>query len=142
MRFGQRLLRFWAAGLPAFAVALVTNALLIEKLYWPKPLAYLVVLWLQMSINFFVCRIIVFESPGHERVFRLYAQFLSGNGTIRLVEWVFYTILVEVFGVYYLAVQLLSIVLFALVKFKFAESLFEGRKAPIQEFESDPAEHR
>jgi putative flippase GtrA len=142
IRFGQRLLRFWAAGLPAFAIALVTNFLLIEKLYWPKPLAYLVVLWLQMSINFFVCRILVFESTGHVPIFRLYAHFLSGNGMIRLVEWVFYTILVEVFRVYYLAVQLMSIVLFALVKFKFAESLFERRRTPIRELESDPAEHR
>lgn len=140
MRFGRRLLRFWAAGLPAFAAALVVNFLLVEKLYWPKPIAYLVVLWLQMSINFFACRILVFKSTAHVSVFRQYVHFLSGIGTIRLVEWLLYTILVEMFHVYYLAVQVMSIVLFALVKFKFAESLFERRKTAEREFQSE-AEH-
>ena len=127
MRYGQRLLRFWMAGLPAFGAALLANVLLVENLYWPKPIAYFVVLWLQMSINFFACRILVFESTRQVPVFRQYVHFLSGIGTVRLIEWLFYTIFVEVFHVYYLAVQLMSIVLFALLKFKLAEFLFERR---------------
>jgi putative flippase GtrA len=141
MRFVRRLLRFWTAGLPAFVAALGVNFLLVEKLFWPKPLAYVVVLWLQMSINFFACRILVFEPTGHEPVLQQYTHFLSGIGIIRLVEWLFYTILVEAFHVYYLAVQLMSVVLFALAKFKFAESLFERRRTPLPELPSDAAEH-
>ena len=127
MRYGQRLLRFWMAGLPAFGAALLANILLVENLYWPEPIAYFVVLWLQMSINFFACRILVFDSTRQVAVFRQYAHFLSGVGTVRLIEWLFYIIFVEVFHVYYLAAQLISIVLFAVLKFKFAESLFERR---------------
>ena len=60
-------------------------------------------------------------------VYLQYAHFFSGVGAIRLVEWLFYTVLVEVFHLHYLAVQFVNLVLFALVKFKFSESLFERK---------------
>jgi putative flippase GtrA len=81
-------------------------------------------------MNFFACRIFVFEPGSHMPVYRQYAHFLSGIGAVRLVEWLLYTLLVEVFHWYYLAVQSVSLVLFAFIKFKFSESLFERKLGP------------
>ena len=98
----------------------------MEKLGWPKPPTYLLVLWLQMTVNFFACRLFVFNTGAPAPFYRQYLQFLSGVGLIRMVEWVVYTAAVEGLHLYYLAVQIGNIVLFSVVKFKFAESLFEG----------------
>jgi putative flippase GtrA len=145
-RFATRLVQFLAAGIPAFGAALATNFLLVDKLYWPKPIAYMVVLWFQMTINYFMCRRLVFEPHTHSSLFRQYARFLYGNGGIRLMEWVFYTVLVEVFHVYYFIVQVAGIILFAVAKFRFAESLFEHpvhTTTPVTVRSSDEAEgHR
>jgi putative flippase GtrA len=120
------------AGIPAFAAALLTNLFLVDKLHWPKPVAYMLVLCLQMTINFFICRVLVFEPVADAPIFRQYTHFMSGNGAIRFIEWLFYTILVEGFRVHYLTVQIVSIVVFASVKFKFAESLFEPKTKRLE----------
>ncbi len=128
--FVFKITQFLASGLPGFLVALASNYALVEKLGWPKPPTYLLVLWLQMTVNFFACRLFVFNIGIRAPFYRQYVQFLSGVGLIRMVEWVVYTAAVEGLHFYYLAVQMGNIVLFAIVKFKFAESLFE-RASPV-----------
>lgn len=122
-----RVFRFLAAGLPGFAVALLANRLFVETLHWPKPVSYIAVLAIQVTINFFVCRFFVFTANTGHSVFRTYFTFLGGSAGTRVLEWLFYTTLVEFFRFHYLAVQLGSIVIFSLFKFKFAESIFEAR---------------
>lgn len=122
-----RILRFLAAGIPAFAAALLTNLLLVERLHWPKPVSYIVVLCLQVTINFFACRLFVFNVSASHSVPRQYFSFLRGTTYVRVFEWLFYTILVEVFRFPYMLVQLGSILVFSVLKFKFAESIFESR---------------
>ncbi len=138
-RFAGKILKFLIAGLPAFVVALATNYLLVSKYDWPKPIAYLIVMWLQMTINFYACRHLVFEVGKHSSIVRQYGQFLSGFATIRVAEWLFYTVLVEMFYMHYIAVQVVSILVFAIVKFRFSESLFEHPQRPIPDAVSDSA---
>lgn len=127
----KRVLRFLLSGLPAFLLAIPANWFLVEVFHWPKPVSYLAVLWGQTTINFFACRRFVFNLREKRPTFRQYWQFLSGMGLFRLADWLLYTIVVEVFRLYYLAAQLFNIAVFALIKFKFAESLFEARKKSL-----------
>jgi len=124
-------LRFLLSGLPAFLLAIPANWFLVELLHWPKPVSYLAVLWGQTTINFFACRRFAFDVKDRPPTVGQYWQFLSGMGLFRLADWLLYTIVVEVFRLYYLAAQLFNIAVFALIKFKFAESLFERRKGSL-----------
>lgn len=118
--------RFLAAGVPAFVVAVLVNRWLVELLHWPAPAAYALALYLQMTANFFVCRLFVFDIDPTKPVFRQYLHFLAGLLVFRLADWAVYTVLVEVAGVYYLAAQLINIAIFSLARFKFLSALFES----------------
>jgi putative flippase GtrA len=120
-----RLLRFLAAGLPSFLVALPLNWLLVSQLQWPKPLAYALVLWAQVSVNFFTCFYFVFERTTARPAPAQYWHFLTGIALFRAADWAAYTALVQWAGVPYLAAQLLNVTLFALLKYRFSASVFE-----------------
>jgi putative flippase GtrA len=127
-----KLVRFLAAGLPGFLVALGLNWLLVSFGNWPKPLAYALVLLVQFTLNFFVCFYWVFERKTPRPTWRQYWQLLSGVAITRGADWVVYTILTGVAGLPYLAVQLFNVLLFALLRFKFATMIFEGRGGGAQ----------
>ena len=120
------LLRFMASGIPGLLVAVGVNVLLTKYLHWWKPLSYSLALWVQMTTNFFVCRRLVFSCDIDSSWSRQYREFLAGNAFIRAIEWAVYTIAVSGFDVPYLAAQLGNIVLFSLVKFRFAQTVFGG----------------
>lgn len=131
-----RLLRFLAAGFPAFLVALLLNWLLVSQLHWPKPLAYAVVLFAQVSVNFFACFYFVFERTAPRPTFAQFWKFLTGIALFRGADWLAYTVMVEWARVPYLAAQLVNVTLFALLKFRFSASVFErsstGRPNPLR----------
>ena len=124
----KKLLTFVAMGLPGFAVAVPMNYFLAA---WglPKPAAYALVLWTQVTINFFLFRAFVFKGNNAGPVSRQYLRFLSGIGAFRFLDWVIYSLLVEFFGLPFLLAQVMNGVAFSFFKFKFAESLFEGRRS-------------
>lgn len=126
-----RIVRFLVWGLPAFVVSLLLNTLLTTTLGWPKPVSYLVALYVQLSINYFVCRRIVFDSDPDAPMLRQYAQFMAGVAFFRLLDWGLYSLLVAFipfFTVYYQAAQILNVILFSVLRFRFSESLFEKKK--------------
>ena len=124
----SKLVRFWLAGLPAFAVAVPLNYFLVSYAGWPKPVAYLAVLFCQVTVNFFLCRRFVFESAPGEPVWAQYGEFLGGIGMFRLLDWAAYTAAVEGLRFHYLAVQVTNVVLFSLLKYKFSEQLFRCKR--------------
>jgi len=124
-----RLVRFLAAGLPAFLVAVPLNWLLVSHFHWPKPVAYAVVLWAQVSVNFFACFYFVFERAAARPSLAQYWHFLAGIAVFRAADWAVYTAMVEWAGVPYLAAQLLNVTLFALLKYRFSATVFEPRDA-------------
>jgi putative flippase GtrA len=124
---GIKLFKFLIVGLPSFAIALLLNSYLVETLVWNKPLAYALVLILQVSINFFMCKFFVFKKSNHSTITKQFFQFLSGILFFRLADWILYYILVEIFGLYYIAIQVMNIFVFAILKFKYSQNIMEKK---------------
>jgi len=124
---GVRLLKFQAVGLPSFLLALPANYWLADWLGLAKPFAYAIVLAGQVTLNFFLNRAFVFERRG-ESILREFGQFAAGILGFRAADWLVYVLLVEVGGLYYLAVQLGNVVVFSVPKFVFAERVFRARR--------------
>ena len=121
-----RLLKFLAAGLPAFLLAVPANYWLVGQLGLAKPVAYAIVLGGQVTLNFFLNRIFVFERRG-KSILQEFIPFVVGILGFRVTDWLVYVLLVEVFGVCYLAAQLGNVLLFLVPKFLFAEGVFRTR---------------
>ena len=118
---------FLLVGLPAFAVAIPFNFVLVEYLHLYKPAAYVIVLLFQVTVNFFMLRWFVFKSSRDHPLLRQYILFLGGIGLVRLLDWACYSLLVEVFGFYYLAVQIANVVIFSVIKFLFSKTVMEKK---------------
>lgn len=125
IKSGMKLGSFLAAGLPSFALALPLNWLLVARLHWNKAAAYALVLIMQVTLNFFMCRWFVFRERKQTPVWTQLVQFLSGILLFRAADWALYTLLVSLFGFYFLAVQVANIVIFSVLKFKFARKVME-----------------
>ena len=117
------LLKFQAAGAPAFALAIPLNWALVEKGGLAHAPAYLLVLLFQVAFNYVMCRRFVFPAAGERGFFAEFLPFVSGVMVIRVLDWLTYQLWVGPCGVYYLVAQILNVPLFAIVKFLFAERL-------------------
>jgi len=116
-----KLLKFLAAGLPSFLLAVPLNYFLVDFLKLPASPVYACVLVFQVSVNFFMCRWFVFEKTTDTPLWKEFGTFTAGILVFRLADWALYTLLVNVFGLYYLAVQLANVVIFSVLKFLFSE---------------------
>src|SRR4051812_15471042 len=94
LKDGLRIFRFGLAGLPGFVCAIGLNILLIEVFQWPKPVAYLLVVWMQMTVGFAMCRWVVFTEDLNRGILAAYGQFALSMAVIRVLDWLFYTLLV------------------------------------------------
>ena len=122
-------LRFGMSGLPGFLLAIALNILLIEKGHWAKPVAYLLVVWVQMTAGFFMCYYFVFTSDQKRSLWIAYGHFALSMGVIRIADWCLYTTLVEAAGVKYVYAQIASTGIFILIKFVRAKSIFKPRSS-------------
>ena len=125
IRSGAKLGGFLAAGLPSFLLAVPLNWVLVEGFQWFESAAYALVLLFQVTINFFMCRWFVFTDRKQTPVWTQFVQFLSGILLFRLADWALYALLVNVFGLYFLAVQVANIFIFAVLKFNFSRRVME-----------------
>lgn len=116
-----KLVKFMAAGLPSFLLAVPLNYVLVDWLALPKGPVYAGVLLFQVTVNFFMCRWFVFEKNTTTPLWQEFATFSTGILLFRLADWCVYYVLVNVFGFYYLAVQLANVVIFSVAKFMFSE---------------------
>lgn len=121
-----QLTKFLAAGLPSFVLAVPLNYVLVDVVSLPKAPAYALVLSAQVTINFFVLRAFVFAAGEDSDLARDFFTFLAGILLFRLADWLVYVLLVERFGAYYLAAQLLNVVVFSVAKFWFAERVLDA----------------
>lgn len=120
---GVKLFKFLLAGLPSFLLAVPLNYALVEWVHLAKGLAYAAVLIFQVTINFFMVRFFVFERKNPRSLLVEFGAFFAGIMLTRLADWAVYVLLVNVFGFYYLAVQLANVVIFSIVKFLFSEKV-------------------
>lgn len=122
---GIKLGTFLVAGIPAFAIAIALNWFLVSKGGWHKSISYALVLFLQISTNFFICRSFVFSSKRTSSILKQYSTFMSGILIIRGIDWILYSLLVNSFGFHYLIVQLFNVAIFSILKYKFSKNLIE-----------------
>ena len=88
-------------------------------------LAYGFVLIIQVTINFYLCKIFVFKKRNKKSTRNQFIMFFSGIIGFRMADWLIYSLAVEKFGFYFLYVQIFNILLFALIKFKYTEKVME-----------------
>lgn len=117
---------FLAVGLPAFALAIPLNWFLVEFCALPMPLAYAVVLTIQVAANFFMCRWLVFSQGNHKSTGRQFAEFFSGIMGFRIVDWGLYSLIVHFFPGFYLGIQIFNVLLFSALKYRFSRTVIEG----------------
>lgn len=122
-----KLFNFLAVGIPAFLIAVPLNWFLVEKLLWPKPAAYALVLILQVTINFFACILFVFKRDQTRSLASQFAIFTSGILAVRILDWGLYSLLVKTTSIHYLIIQFSNVILFSLAKFAFARRIIEGK---------------
>ncbi|KAF0198550.1 MAG: hypothetical protein FD166_1191 [Bacteroidetes bacterium] len=120
-----QLIKFGIAGLPSFLVAIPLNWFLVEKILLVKPVAYLITLFFQVTVNFILLKIFVFKSETQENVVKLYFEFLWGIAFFRLLDWSLYTLLVQNTKIYYLIIQIGNVVIFSLAKFFYSKKIME-----------------
>jgi putative flippase GtrA len=120
-------LQFGLSGLPAFLVALGLNKFLVDFAGWPKPVAYLPVVWMQMNVGFLMCHYVVFRSSEPRPLLRAYWQYILSMWAIRGVDWLSYTFLVEVIRIPYLVAQISTSAVLLLVKFISAKAIFRSQ---------------
>ncbi len=120
-----KLVKFVAVGLPSFLVAIPLNFLLVEKAGMPKAAAYALVMIFQVTINFFMCRYFVFERRTTSSLWKEFTVFFVGISMFRVLDWVVYNALVYGLGLYYIGVQILNVIMFAVFKFVFSEKVMQ-----------------
>lgn len=116
-----QLIKFLAAGLPSFLLAVPLNYVLVRKAHLPPAPVYALVLLVQVTINFFLCRWFVFERTSGRSLWAEFGAFVAGILFFRAADWALYTLLVSVFGWNFIAVQLMNVVLFSVLKFLYSE---------------------
>jgi len=127
IRDGRKLTKFLAAGVPAVLLAIPLNYALVSIFHWDAALAYALVLVFQVTVNFFMCSWFVFESTGGKSRIMQFWLFFSGIIMFRVVDWVVYTALVKYFDFNFIVIQVMNVVAFALLKFKFSKKIMEGK---------------
>jgi putative flippase GtrA len=114
---GGRFVAFLGAGLPSFVVAVPLNYALVTYAGIPKSAAYALVLVFQVSVNFLMCRWLVFRERNERHVAVQFFQFLTSILGFRLLDWALYSFAVHVLRVPFLLMQFANIAIFAILKY-------------------------
>jgi len=112
-------------GFPSFLVAMLLNVFFVSNLQWNVPLSYAIVITMQVIINFFLCKKFVFENNSKKTLKVQFMMFVSGIAVFRLLDWVLYSILVEIVCLYFLYIQIFNILFFSVLKFFYSKTVFE-----------------
>ena len=117
--------KFLLAGAPSFLAAIPLNILLVSKIGLAKPISYAIVLLLQVSANFLMCRRFVFTNRKDASILIQFGQFLSGILVFRLVDWALYSFLTSSLSIHYVIVQAFNALLLFTVKYAFSKKIME-----------------
>jgi len=122
----MQILKFVVFGLPMFAASIGINIFMVETLHWPKWLSYAIALYVQVTVNFFICRWFIFSPSKTKSIWRQYVGFMSVVAVFRLLDWATYTVLVSTTQIHYIVIQCANVVVFSLAKFYFSKRTIEG----------------
>ena len=126
-----RPVRFLVFGLPLAAICFASNAFFVQVLNLYKPLAYALVLLIQVTLGYTLNRIFVFyDVVGDSPQLIMMSLYVTANLSLRITDWAVYSLQVEFWGVPYLLAQLINMVAFLLIKYVVYERIFgRGKRA-------------
>ena len=122
----QTFIRFAVTGVPGIVLAFSANFLFVELLHWSKPIAYALVVWIQLTLGFLLCRLFVFAGRSVP-IPKAYLSFTIRIGAIRVADWSLYTALVQIVHTPYLLAQSINLLIFPIIKFLSVRSVFSDR---------------
>lgn len=126
INFLRKLINFLIAGLPSFFIALPINYVLVTYFNFAKPLAYIIVLLIQVVINFFMLRRFVFKKHSTEKIYLQFIKFFSGISFFRLLDWGLYSLVVSFTSINFIFVQIANVAIFSVLKFLFSKKILEA----------------
>lgn len=120
----KQFIQFGLAGLPAFLIAIPLNIFLVQYAHWPKPVAYVPVIWLQFTAGFLMNHYLVFKTAGKIPFWRAYFQFAASMGIIRIFDWSAYTAATVWAHVPFVLAQICCSGVFLVIKYLSARPIF------------------
>lgn len=127
IRVLTKFLKFVILGIPPFLVAIPLNFALVEWAGMNKQVAYALVLFIQININFLLLKVFLFRNEGKPVTVREYFSYLAGVSFFRFLDWGVYALLIPFAGKYYLVVQILNTFVFMVLKFIFIRHILENK---------------
>jgi len=122
---GMKMGKFLLAGAPSFLIAIPLNVLLVDYAHLVVPLAYAIVLILQVSANYFMCRWFVFKKGKKTSLWIQFWQFLSGILVFRLGDWALYFYLTSILSIHYVVIQVFNAIVFFVFKYLYSRKVME-----------------
>tara|TARA_B100001939_G_C16538780_1_gene445359 strand:- start:3 stop:395 length:393 start_codon:yes stop_codon:yes gene_type:complete len=116
---------FFLVGLPSYILAVALNYYLVEFIDISVLISYLLVLILQVVINFFLNLKYVFKSNGYKSTLLKFKHFSLSIITVRFLDWSLFALIISLFDIWYLFVQTLNILVFGLIKYVLSKKIFE-----------------
>lgn len=123
------MVKFLIVGLPAFVVAVPLNFFLVEQLEIGKTVSYAFVMAVQVTVNFFMCRLFVFQPSRVKSIWRQFLEFTATIALFRVCDWALYSVLVKTTDINYIVIQCCNVVVFSFAKFFFGKKAIEGSQA-------------
>tara|TARA_B100001989_G_scaffold242967_1_gene210241 strand:+ start:765 stop:1181 length:417 start_codon:yes stop_codon:yes gene_type:complete len=120
----SKYLKFMLAGLPGALFSFPLNFYLVEFCGINISFSYGIVLFIQITLNFFFLNKYVFNSK-KKNLLILFIKFLLVIFIFRFLDWFVYTLITFKIPNYYLLIQLFNILLFSIAKFKFSKLILE-----------------
>ena len=122
----HKFIRFMISGLPSFLLAIPLNIFLVKVLALPYLVAYILVMLMQITINFFFLKRFTFHEAKELSVKRRFTLFMLGIILFRAIDALVYSALIKYLGLYYVLAQILNVGVFSLAKYLFSKHIFEG----------------
>ena len=115
----KRYIKFLIVGLPSISLAIFFNIFLVEALEIEKSIAYVLVSFLQIVINFCLIEKYIFNTNKKRAKFIYFLKYLFGILIIRSLDWLIYINLLNYLFDFYIFIQILNAVILSMIKFKY-----------------------
>lgn len=125
----EKFIKFCLGGLLVLGVCVLVNIFLVEYIDLKKRYAYICVIITQILLGYILNRYFIFKIKNSEynqyKVFFKYLFILLG---IRIIDWITYTIFVDIIKIDYITMQIFNMGFFFLLKFFMYNIIFIDRE--------------
>ena len=121
----KKYLKFLFFGLPVLSLAIVLNILMVEYIGINKSISYSLITSLQIITNFYLLNKYIFNIKNNKSKVISFLLYAFGILTIRTIDWLIYTKLVNYFSNLYVLIQIMSAGFFSLLKFQYLKYIMD-----------------